>query len=604
MKRRGRRDTFDAVENPGANDYSQPLYTSAGRQIAAVAVVAVAVRFIYLYEYHDHPFFTYFFLDPLWHHQWASEIASGKISGSEVFFRAPLYPYFLGLIYSLFEPGFVASRTAQFLMGACGAVMVYLLGRRLLKSDLAAMIAGLAFTLYGPMIYFEGELLIVPLIVFLDLLGLLILYRALDKSKVYHFALAGFIFGASAIARPNVLAPAIIIALWLAVSGKEAFKRKLAGRAAPFLAALFILPLAVTARNGVVAGDYVFIAGQGGVNFYIGNNANSDGKTAVAPGLKVSAQDYRDSVWINSVAAAERDMGREMSSSEVSDYWYGRAFDWIQLNPLDASGLYLRKAFYLIHGHEIPSNNVIYFSRTYSSVMKLLVWDNRLAFPAGLLIPLCFLGMVMAWPGRRKWAPMYIFVVFYAGTIVLFFVTSRYRMPVVGPAILFALFGATWAFDILRRRQWKKGAPALAAMVALLTLSNTSAFGVRKDDMTLPPANMGNYYFENSEYEKAAEYYRKTLEHKPDHFMSLSNLGSIAFMNGEIKKAGEYYRKALEAQPAHPVIHNNLGLVLEKQGKFERAENQYIKALRVDPGYRNAKGNLARVRKKLNPKRK
>ena len=47
-------------------------------RIALVAMVAIVARLAYLFAHMDSPFFGYFFLDPLWHHQWATMIAKGK----------------------------------------------------------------------------------------------------------------------------------------------------------------------------------------------------------------------------------------------------------------------------------------------------------------------------------------------------------------------------------------------------------------------------------------------------------------------------------------------------------------------------------------------
>jgi len=41
---------------------------------------------------------------------WARQIAAGDILGSGPFFRAPLYAYFLGLIYAIAGPSIAAAK--------------------------------------------------------------------------------------------------------------------------------------------------------------------------------------------------------------------------------------------------------------------------------------------------------------------------------------------------------------------------------------------------------------------------------------------------------------------------------------------------------------
>lgn len=564
-------------------------------RIALVAVAAIAARLAYLYGHIDSPFFGYFFLDPLWHHQWATSIASGKWISNEVFFRAPLYPYLLGIVYKLSGAGILAPRLLQFSMGVASSVLVYLIGRKVFDKEQWAVAGGIVFALYGPMIYFEGELLIPALIVFLDLLALWLLYNALEKDKPWLFGASGMAFGLCAVARPNVLAPAMILVLWMAAD-KKSLRERLQKRAAPFLTALMVPPMLVTIQNGVAGGDYVFIASQGGVNFHIGNNENADGKTAVSPGFLAAAGDeYKDSVHLNSVAIAQAEAGRELSPSAVSRFWYKKAFSWMAKDPLAALTLYGHKLFYLIHGHEIPSNNVPYFARNYSRALGALMWDRGLAFPAGIVIPLGIIGMFAAWGERRRWGLLLIFTLVYAGTIVLFFVTSRFRMPLIGPLILFAMLGVRELSSLWSSKQWKRLAPAAAGLAALLLISNISALEVRDDNMSFPLMNLGNYHYERGEFKQAVQYYKRVVEVDPDNHRALANLGTITFRAGDYKMAEKLYRHALEGNPSHPSLHNNLGLALEFQGDLAGAEACYRRALSLYPRYKNAIDNLSRV---------
>lgn len=587
-------------ETPGTQ--ADPLPSRKGLLFRCVLIGAVAltVRLIYFWGYRDQPLFNYFFLDPLWHHQWASELARGQWLGREVFFRAPLYPYFLAVIYSLADNGPAAARIAQFMMGAAGSVLVYLMGLELFRREWPALAGGLAFALYGPMIYFEGELLIPALIVFLDLLGLLILLRARGERPAARMAASGFIFGLSAVARPNVLVPSLGLALWSAFKGEGPRSRRLVFRVLPFTLALLVAPLAVTIRNGAVGGDFVFIASQGGVNFYIGNNERADGKTSVSPGIQEGAGErYVDSVWLSGVAEAERITGRRLTPSEVSRFWYGRALKWIAENPGGAVRLYGRKVSYLVNGHEIYSNNVPYFARSYSPVMAALLWEWGLSFPAGILIPLALVGMAAAWPKRRRFAPLYIFTALYAGTILMFFVTGRYRMPLVGPFILFAVQAAMSGISIIRERKWKRAAAGTVAIALLAAMSNSAALDVRKDDDTLPLGNIGNYYLERGQLAEAAPYYRQVIEIDAGNHLALGNLATIAFLSGDYVNAERLYRLSLKRQPAQPALHVNLGLVLEKRGDLPGALAEFEKALLLQPGYAKAAGNVERIKELL-----
>ena len=89
--------------------------------------------------------------------------------------------------------------------------------------------------------------------------------------------------GLSAIARPNVLlfGPAIVV--WLAIVHRREALRALIYVACVTTGCLLVI-LPITIRNYVVGKDVALIATQGGVNFYIGNNPQADGRTAIVPG--------------------------------------------------------------------------------------------------------------------------------------------------------------------------------------------------------------------------------------------------------------------------------------------------------------------------------
>ena len=67
-----------------------------------VLAIAGGLRGWSIYEYTQaHPLSGAPTIDEASYDDWAVEIAGGEWRGEEVFFQEPLYPYFLGVIYSL-----------------------------------------------------------------------------------------------------------------------------------------------------------------------------------------------------------------------------------------------------------------------------------------------------------------------------------------------------------------------------------------------------------------------------------------------------------------------------------------------------------------------
>ena len=105
------------------------LLGSAIGSALLVFLVALATRLVFLIEFSSLPLFHVPIMDMLFHHQWAKEILAGRGPDYTPFFRSPLYPHFLALVYGTVGDGSWAIRLIQTLLGSLSAVLVYLIGR-------------------------------------------------------------------------------------------------------------------------------------------------------------------------------------------------------------------------------------------------------------------------------------------------------------------------------------------------------------------------------------------------------------------------------------------------------------------------------------------
>lgn len=306
-------------------------------QILVVFLVALAVRLFYFSELIHFPLADSPVMDALYHHEWAQKIAKGE-GWAGTYFRAPAYPYFLGFLYKICGVTLWVPRLLQLVLGAFTCVAVTLIAREQFEGKVA-YVSGLVAALYGPLVFFEGELLVETLMVPAALWGVWLLLR----DRLFS---SGLLLGLAAITRPNILLFLVAVPVLLLVQrgGSRAWRYLL-----PLVgAALVIVP--VTIRNLIVAGDRVLIASQGGVNFYIGNNPLSDGVTAVVPGTEATWWGgYYDTIRI-----AEQAAGRSLKASEVSDYWFGRGAEFILDAPIPWLKLMIKKPIFFGRGLNLP----------------------------------------------------------------------------------------------------------------------------------------------------------------------------------------------------------------------------------------------------------
>src|ERR1051325_8578702 len=90
---------------------------------------AYAIRLVYLFQIESMPVFYQLPGDPRTYDQWAQTIAAGDWIGDRIFYQAPLYPYFLGFLETVFGHNLWVIRVVQIGMSAAIAGFLYVAGK-------------------------------------------------------------------------------------------------------------------------------------------------------------------------------------------------------------------------------------------------------------------------------------------------------------------------------------------------------------------------------------------------------------------------------------------------------------------------------------------
>jgi tetratricopeptide (TPR) repeat protein len=548
-----------------------------------ITTFSIVINIVYVIEMRKSPLFYFPQMDALYHFEWAKSIISGEFIGKEVYFRAPLYPYLLALLLKITEENLLFTRIIQSFLGSFSVLLIYFVAYRFFSRNVAIFSAIVA-SVYGPFIYFNAELLIVPLILLLDLLIILLLFSAVKKTSSFRWLTVGFITGLSALARPNILLPALFLPVFLFFF----FRKNLLKISVSFFAGVIIIISPVLLRNYMVGKDFVPIASQGGINFYIGNNPLSDGTTAIAPGTRGTWWGgYDDAIKI-----AERETSRELKPSEISNYWLKKGLNFIITSPLSALKLMLKKSAFFFSGMEIINNKDIYFFKRYSNILNVLVWRVLIkipqnakipffifGFPFSFLFPFSILGILFSLTSRKK---EQIFLIFFLGTyyisVVIFFVNARYRIPVIPILIILATYGFV---EIIRRKK-----PIyLILPLSLFILFSINVWKLDPPGQAQSFYNVGIAYGKAHRFEKALQYYEKAIKENPLHFETYVNIGNIYARFNMNTEAEKMFKTSLKINPFHAKAHFNLGHLYLKNKELTSAYKCYEKAFSLDPNY-------------------
>jgi len=407
-----------------------------------VGLLAFLIRLIYISQLSATPFFESPIVDAEFHDVWARDIIDKGIGHEGAFFRAPLYPYFLSMIYYLSNGSYFAARLAQILLGTATSMLTVLLGYALTKKRSVGLISGIGTALYGMLVYFDGELLVETLFIPLLLATFLAYSKFRRQNKSPLMFIPGVLLGLAAITRPSalILVPIFILdTLHQRHTESNQLNRRRGVIHGIVILAGFCLPiLPVTWHNAYQCDDFSLIATSGGLNYYIGNNVESDGLHSHLPGMG-SNWDVRQASM-----AAYKAEGRTLKSSEISSYYYHLGRQYLLNHTWEATKLTVRKFFAFWNRHEISNNRDLYFFQNETLIMPYL---RFLGF--WLVAPFGLLGL---WVGFKKrllpaWF-LWITPVYMAGVIV-FFVTARFRVPII--PLLF-IMGVTAVVSWLEER--------------------------------------------------------------------------------------------------------------------------------------------------------
>jgi len=548
--------------------------------ILLIVILAIVVRVAYMVEVHDNPLMTTTTGDPEIYDNRALESARGQWLGDDVFFHSsPIYPYILGFTYKLFGHSYMAVRVIQSLFGIGSCLLIFSIARKLFGKR-EGLVAGVISALYAPFVFFDFEILMITFVLFFALLAIRLLMAYRDNSTAWLALAAGGAIGVSALGKPNVLlfVPAALLWVWWVFRGTERAKRAWRGMVL-FAAGTVIVLAPMTVSNYVIAGDFVLTSSNGGINFWIGNNDQADGTFLVPANM-------RTDLYGDSKLAAEQALGRSLSSSEVSSYWFEKGLEFVRAHPGQDLKLLGRKLLLFWNAYEIPNHYDLNYFKTVSKTLRF----NPFVF--SWVIPFGFLGIYASRRSWRKHLLLYLFAGAYLVSLLPFFVTSRYRLPVVPVMIIFCASGVLWLWERVRTRKWTGTLVPVALLAAMLVVVNLPLV-----DFSLGPqyAIVGAIYRDAGDYAKAVEYYQLATRESPNFDLAYNSLGSSLSRLGRSAEAERALLKALEINPGLASAQSNLGLLYLQTGRMDEARSRLITATRDDPTLKPAWENLGRL---------
>lgn len=115
--------------------------------------------------------------------------------------------------------------------------------------------------------------------------------------------------------------------------------------------------------------------------------------------------------------------------------------------------------------------------------------------------------------------------------------------------------------------------------------------------------SLGDLYFEEEDYNKAVDYYSKSLSINPNDAYVCNKFATALFKKGFIEDAIIAYKNAIDADCTYAPAFNNLGAVyLENKNMLSEAKDCFEEAISIDKNYIAAHFNAARTYESLGDK--
>jgi len=542
----------------------------------ALFVVAFLLRLLYLLQFSKTAFFHSTGVDSVYYLRWAASICDGAEFTKDAYFMGPLYPFFLSILMRLMGTEIFHLALVQIIIGSLSACFLAYVGMRVFDYT-TGLLAGCMAALYIPFIFFEGLILMVTLYTILALASLFMAWLAMEKEKTFLFLAAGLLLGITALARANVLAFGFLFIFWLFLSRRrQAWRPVLL-----YFLGMVLAILPVTVRNYRAEGVFVPITSNAGLNFYIGNNENADGLYLPLDHLPLTTNNDRGLIIdgysdFTTRHFLEQYLEKPLTSDQVSSFWINQVFTFIRHHPLRFAKNTLLKMVYFWNAFEIPQVESFYYIRKLVPFLRLPL----LSFV--VVGPLAIIGLFLAWQDRKKFALFYLFILAYFVSIIPFFVTSRYRIPVMPCLILFAAYTVSAVIRYVRNHEWRR-ISIMAVALALTGLAVNYPFHTGNLGMSQAINSFGHALANQGMYEKAIEAYELALSYNPYDYQVYYNMGTTCIRIQQYDRAIEQFKKAIELNPTFYSAWLNLSNIYYMKGMSEEDRKVQEKLIQLSP---------------------
>ncbi len=337
----------------------------------------------------------------------------------EAYYYSPFYSHLVALSFSIFGENIFILKLINIFTGSTVPIAIYFISKLYLKNSKIALFLAVLSSFYDLFVIYDLQLLKTSLGITFLFWGFYFLSLYFKNEKGSILILSGILFGIGSLIYVNFLLVLVVFCFYLL------FKYKL--KVFYFGIPILLIIGSSMIRNYLIVQDIIPVTSIGGIHFYIGNSSKSVGIYTHVKGIRASGFGH----YFDGRKIAEKETGKKLKPSEVSKFWKKKAIEEIKENPSHFIKLIFRKILYTVNYFDVPNN----INKNYIKKKTFIFKYFTISF--GIFSLFGLVGFILSLK-EKEFLLIHIFFVVYFLTVVMFFVTDRYRLPLILPLILYS----------------------------------------------------------------------------------------------------------------------------------------------------------------------
>jgi tetratricopeptide (TPR) repeat protein len=523
----------------------EAVFTKYGWMIAALLIaISMLLSGFYVYQLYEKQIIDINMMegfDSLTYHLRGKSIASGDMTWA--LSRQSIYHIVIGIIYFFFGANPIYVYLFQIILNSASCLLIFVLGRRYFNSSVG-VIAVLIWLCYPLSTFYTGFLLRTTLIVFFNL-SLIYSLSLFTQKKSLIFLVFGLVCSLLAISgRYNILLFLVLYVLWLLIFDMKILKK-------------------VDWNNPLITASLVVCVP---VAFFI--------------------------AWSQSYHIPMMNQWVTGNSYDSTGYYLTPSQPIIPSFSWDFIIQQLNKAKLFLSNYEAPNNYNFEVLRENVSILQYL----PMSF--GIILSFSMVGFAYALIRKNKIELLVIYFVAYSLSIILFFISSRHRLPVVPVLVIlmaYAIYNIIIDFKEMNARVIALQSIILGTFILLSYIQTNNITNVRHYFSGLHRIRLSYYFINRGMHEESMREIQQVIQDDPTNWAAYSNLAYLYVQKDKRNNAINAYDKVIQINPNVAFVHFAKAQLLAQVNRVEEAEASVLQAIALkwdDPSYYYFLGTL------------